>query len=427
MSDSRDVMSRHGYGRLSVFVLVDALGWKLVQGHDFLSDMLPYRYPVRTVLGFSSAAIPTILSGEMPEVHAHWSLFRKAGVSSCFKWTLPLLILPSRLRENHRTRTIVSFLTRAMYGISGYFCLYEVPISMLHRLDYVERKNLWAPGALSECLSIFDVLTSCSLSYYSSGWKRSDEHRVEGSSDALSGGPLRCCFVYLSELDAALHVFGLGSREAEETLAATGVRIRRLIARAQKLYSHVELFVFSDHGMTPVTECHDLQSVLASSGLDGSRYQAFFDSTMARFWPKSEQARVQIERVLALLQCGRILSDTDRAELGLRFKNNEYGEIIFVMNPGHLIVPSHMGSKALEAMHGFHPSDEYSRACFLSSKELDFPPHHVRDLFSFFVSQLDLDVPGSPKKATTRLSGSENGDGDKTAELESKQSRTPQF
>jgi hypothetical protein len=189
----------------------------------------------------------------------------------------------------------------------------------------------------------------------------------------------------------------------------------------------VELFVFSDHGMTPVTECHDVQSVIALSGLDRSRYQAFFDSTMVRFWPRDGEVKVRIEEVLAPLEYGRILSDSDKAELGLRFKTNEYGEIIFVMNPGHLVVPSYVGSSAPKAMHGFHPSDEYSRACFLSSKELDSPPHHIRDLFSFFVTQLGLDVAGLRERAKSRPAEITEDAGKETAELGSTESRAPQF
>lgn len=427
MSESKSATSRRRYGKISLFVLVDALGWQFARTHGFLSDILPFRYPVETVLGFSSAAIPTILTGEMPEVHGHWSLFKKAGSFSCFKWTIPLLVLPARLRENYRTRNLVSAVTRVMYRISGYFCLYEVPVSMLHLLDYVERKNLWAPGALSGCSNIFDRLTSCSISYHSSGWRHSDEYRVEASSEAITREPLRCCFLYLCELDAALHLYGLESRQTNEALAAAGVRIRKLVARAEKLYSCVELYVFSDHGMTPVYECHDLESVMASSGPDGSRYRVFFDATMARFWPKSEGVGAQIEKVLATLQYGRILSDTDRAELGLRFKTDEYGEVVFVMNPGHIIVPSHVGRTALRAMHGFHPSDEYSRACFLASKEIDSPPHHVREVFSVFVTQLGLNAPELSGKVRSRPAEDRERNGDDMVEHGSRLSGVPQF
>src|ERR1700690_3168264 len=60
---------------LNLFVLIDALGWPYVQEQDFLSEILPYRYSLRTVLGFSSGAIPTILTGQLPTNTGHWNLF----------------------------------------------------------------------------------------------------------------------------------------------------------------------------------------------------------------------------------------------------------------------------------------------------------------------------------------------------------------
>src|SRR5438105_7693893 len=47
--------------RIHIFVLIDALGWEFLKNKEFLSGILPYRRPLRTVLGFSSGAIPTIL------------------------------------------------------------------------------------------------------------------------------------------------------------------------------------------------------------------------------------------------------------------------------------------------------------------------------------------------------------------------------
>ena len=59
---------------VSVFVLIDALGWKYVEGRNFLVDVLTYRQPLRTVLGFSSGAIPAMLTGVPPAVNGHWNL-----------------------------------------------------------------------------------------------------------------------------------------------------------------------------------------------------------------------------------------------------------------------------------------------------------------------------------------------------------------
>jgi hypothetical protein len=173
-----------------------------------------------------------------------------------------------------------------------------------------------------------------------------------------------------------------------------GVRIRRLLARAAELYSDVRLFVFSDHGMTAVSGTHDLQSALrqarASGPLKRAAFFAFYDSTMARFWTRGKDARRALEEFLSSLPYGRVLSEEDKAELGLRFRGNEYGDVIFVMNRGSVIVPSFASSAAPRAMHGFHPSDPDSSACLLAANELKTPPVHVKDMYSVFLSELGI-------------------------------------
>ena len=71
---------------VSVFVLIDALGWKYVEGRNFLVDVLTYRQPLRTVLGFSSGAIPAMLTGVPPAVNGHWNLFYYDPQGSPFRW-----------------------------------------------------------------------------------------------------------------------------------------------------------------------------------------------------------------------------------------------------------------------------------------------------------------------------------------------------
>ena len=60
--------------RISIFVLIDALGWPCAEMHGFLADALPDRKSLRTVLGYSSGAIPTILTGYPAGPHGHWNL-----------------------------------------------------------------------------------------------------------------------------------------------------------------------------------------------------------------------------------------------------------------------------------------------------------------------------------------------------------------
>ncbi|MBN1504636.1 MAG: alkaline phosphatase family protein [Candidatus Eisenbacteria bacterium] len=387
-------MTRADYGRISIFVLVDALGWRLAQKHNFLSDILPVRHELRTVLGFSSAAIPTLLSGKMPEAHGHWCLFRRRRFLSCFSWAWPVLALPPVLRENYRTRNAVGRVTRSLFNITGYFCLYEVPVSVLLRLDYAERKDLWTPGALSGCRNIFDELKLNAVAYCASGWRNTDEQKLASCLGAVSKSPVQCCFLYLSELDAALHASGPDSEGARQALVAAGVRIRRLLGRAEELYSDVRLFVFSDHGMTAVSGTHDLQAALRSARATGSlkrsSFLAFYDSTMARFWTKNAGSREALEAFLSSLPYGTVLSDEDKTELGLRFRRNDYGDVVFVMRPGSIILPSFASSAAPRGMHGYHPSDPDSSACLLAAKEPRTPPSHVKDMYAVFLDELGI-------------------------------------
>ena len=46
---------------LSIYVLVDALGWEVIRDRPFLDDVLTERRWLTTILGYSSGAIPTII------------------------------------------------------------------------------------------------------------------------------------------------------------------------------------------------------------------------------------------------------------------------------------------------------------------------------------------------------------------------------
>src|SRR5439155_6518704 len=98
--------------RLQVFVLIDALGWRILEGRDFLSDLLPYRAPLRTVLGFSSGAIPTILTGLPPAAHSHWNLFYYDPDHSPFRWLRHFQFLPDCVLDHRVTCKLLKELGR---------------------------------------------------------------------------------------------------------------------------------------------------------------------------------------------------------------------------------------------------------------------------------------------------------------------------
>ncbi|HYW68735.1 MAG TPA: hypothetical protein VE960_03955, partial [bacterium] len=121
----------------------------------------------------------------------------------------------------------------------------------------------------------------------------------------------------------------------------------------------------------------------------GRDYTVFYDSTMARFWFANEAVRADIVDALSTVDCGAILSDDDLRSEGVFFEDRRFGELVFLMDPGVLVVPSHMGASAPAGMHGFTPEHPDSYAVIMSSSKLDPEPTHIRDTFAAMRSMLE--------------------------------------
>ena len=70
---------------LSLVFLIDALGYEIVDSEGFLDALAATQRPaVRSVLGFSSAAIPTILTGKASSEHGHLVMYHRTQGDSVF-------------------------------------------------------------------------------------------------------------------------------------------------------------------------------------------------------------------------------------------------------------------------------------------------------------------------------------------------------
>ncbi len=61
--------------KLALFVFIDACGWEIIRNDPFARELAPERRPLRSVFGYSSACIPSILAGRWPVEHRNWSYF----------------------------------------------------------------------------------------------------------------------------------------------------------------------------------------------------------------------------------------------------------------------------------------------------------------------------------------------------------------
>ncbi|MDD3473152.1 MAG: hypothetical protein PHS86_10230, partial [Syntrophaceae bacterium] len=149
--------------------------------------------------------------------------------------------------------------------------------------------------------------------------------------------------------------------------------------------------VFSDHGMTTLTEVVDVKKPVDQLGYKfGKDYAAVYDSTMVRLWFFNHSAKQAILETLDKTPHCNVLNDEELKRYSIDFPDNMYGEKIVLMDPGFQIAPSDMGLKALPGMHGFAPEHEDSFAAFLSSEKVDIELKCVDDYFRVMTQRMDM-------------------------------------
>ena len=357
---------------LHLVVLIDAFGWPIAQRLDFMADVLPHRAPLRTVLGYSSGAIPTMLTGKSPAEHGHWNLFYYDRDGSPFRWLRHARFLPESVLDNRVSRKVLKELGRRALGLGTLFDCAVKP-TLLPWFNWVEKHNIYETRGITGAASIFDELAGAGVAHrvYTYHRYRDAEILDQARRDIASGGA-QFFFLYLSEIDAFLHQHRNDDARIEQQFAAYERKLRDLLAIARTHDARAEMTILSDHGMAPVRHHHDLAADVDVLGLTMPRdYLAVYDSTMARFWFFTDAARRRVVERLGQLRCGRILSDDELHTLGIRFDDRRYGELVFLMDPGWLITSSDFNANGWlpRGMHGYHPDDPDSDAIFLSSRK----------------------------------------------------------
>lgn len=358
-----------------LIVLVDALGWLTVERTGFLADRLPHRRRLASVFGYSSTAIPSLLTGSWPEEHGHWFLYRRAGSNPPFRAARWIARLPGRPGERWRVRRRLQEYWRKKEDIRGYFSLYSIPLDVLAELEPVERADTWAPGAFPRTPSLIDHLHAGGGGYHVSDWRVRDAEKLRRASESFERDAPEVVVLYLTEIDSIQHRVGTRHAELDEALRELESNLRAFI-RALEARGPLGISLFSDHGMTDIIGHRDLMGELSAEGLvRGRDYRGFLDSTVARFWAMRDPARLR--DALSRRTWGRVLDPATMDGWRVRFPGGEYGELFFVAHPGELILPSDMGRAPLAAMHGYDPADPTSDACFLADREIPLAEDHI--------------------------------------------------
>jgi len=378
--------------KLSLFMFIDALGWEIIKDRDFLKDLAPHRYRVGMQFGYSSTAIPTILTGEKPTIHKHLSFYYYAPDKSPFKIFKYLLLpyLPGSIVDRWRVRHILSKLVAKLYGYTGYFEMYAMPFDRIHYFDYIEKTDMFVPDGIKPVKNLPDKLEERGIPYHISNWRLKEIENIEALIKEIRTGEIRFAFLYTAAMDGLLHMVTKDGKEIDEKIEWYSGQIQRVIEEVKKRYDDFYFAVLSDHGMTTLTGVVDVKSQIEGLGLKfGEDYVAVYDSTMGRFWFLNKQAEERILNLVHQIPHSHVLSEEEEKKYFIDFENHMFGEKYLLMDPGWQIEPCDMGIKALPAMHGFAPEHEDSYAALLSSEPVDIPLNYVDDFHHLMVKKME--------------------------------------
>lgn len=376
--------------KLSLFIFIDAFGREVFLRHPFfLKELIRDQKKIDTILGYSSACDPSIISGKLPDEHLMWSSFYYDPKGSPFKWTKALAILPDSIFRRGRVRHYLSKLIKKVQGFTGYFQLYGVPFKFLPLFNYAEKKRIWEPSGLLRGETIFDELARRGIPHYVHDSAVSDETKLARLTADIESQRIDFAYCSLGKLDALMHAVGTQDPKVTDLIHWYDRQVRRLIATAEEHYEEVAWYVFTDHGMHDVTEGYNLIADIEKTGLRWNKdYAAFYDSTMARFWFFNEPARQTISAALTEHPKGRILSADELKNEGVWFEDGMYGEFIFLLNPGIQMVPSFMGVKQIKGLHGYHPQEADSAASICSNRELPAGLTKIHQIYHLMQKEL---------------------------------------
>jgi hypothetical protein len=329
---------------------VDALGPSQLARSGDAFPSLPHRRSLSGVLGYSSGALATVLTGAHPAIHGRMCLFTERapntpGILEPLRW---LGLLPRILHERAALRRLLSRGLALTGGLTGYVALHRVPPEAFRWLDLPERDDLFNAPDVGGARTFLADARAAGVGVYAAPWQLPEPARWAHAHAAIRRERPDLAFLYAAELDGTLHAHGGRSDAAGEVLRRIGAELERAREEMGRGGGRVTTLVVGDHGMADVHTFLDPREVTARL----APARVFVDSTMLRIWGDDE-ALARSRRVLDGAGFpGRWL---DLAALEARqapTAGAPYGRGLFLLDEGAIFAPSYVGGR-VNGMHGY--------------------------------------------------------------------------
>ncbi len=226
---------------LPLFVFIDACGWEIIKNDPFVRDLAPQRRRLTSVFGYSSACVPSILSGRWPVEHRNWCYFVYDPAHSPFTFLRAFRWLPTRLTGRRVFRHWLSRFIKKRLSFRGYFDLYNIPFKYISLFDFTETKSPLRPGGMNRGTNIFDYLETKRITYHVSAPEKNESENIAALTKDIEEERIDFAFLYLPELDGLLHHVGNDSPLIPARLRQYENSLRRLLAAARAHYAEVRL------------------------------------------------------------------------------------------------------------------------------------------------------------------------------------------
>lgn len=369
-----------------LIVFVDAFGPEQLERFADYLDFLPYRKPLGGILGYSSGALPSILTGTTPTTHGRMCLFseRETGSTSILRPLKWLGLLPRLVHERARIRRIAEKVLARTASLEGYVALHKVPPELFEWLDMPEREDMFQAAKIGEARTFLAEAREAGLNVFAAPWQMPEVDRWAHTHQVLKTQTPDLSFLYCTELDGIMHREGPRGHQAEPAFRKIAMNVKRARETLANDGAPLTTWIVGDHGMAHVDVFIDPRGLL--SRLPSTRL--FVDSTMIRAWGTDHQLdrlRLEIEREG---WSGKWLDEEQLVKRQVP-KNNLFGKAMFVLPEGAIFAPSFLGGK-VQGMHGYDIDSSCARAALASDVPIPEKIEAISDVAQVVRTQLNL-------------------------------------
>lgn len=354
--------------------------------------------PLETVLGYSISCHPSMYTGVYPDKHKigfHWVQSKKKNGPYT-----PLSYFPDIFPfSNTYFQAVVShfyakfFLKKKARPFMGYGKFMNLPMKFWNQIDINEFKYWDEDNYINEDIkSIFELVRKNELKHHISRMHKPNLGKLD-SVEVVDPKNFDWVYYFIGESDHVSHFYNQDSPEGIAFLARLDDFVRDQYKRFVDLYGENGFdFVFwSDHGHIPIEKRYNLYSEFNKSSFKLKKIFHILDSTTARFWPKTEQQKEQIIKIMDKIPEAHLVSEAHHERLHLPKDENLYGKLFYYLDGGTTFTHTiHGFGFKTKSMHGYHPDAPGNDGVFVSNREIVFDKATLPDVFVSTINSLGI-------------------------------------